>query len=463
MGFVGGMIIIAIPLLALLGMLAVLYFKKANAFRAMSAKYSPVIDISREAEAQQALLAELTEKFDQLEHAHKERSDQLAAEYGQKRDIYERLLGEISVLEEDLEFTSFGLYKPHYDFDTSEHYKEKLTEVRARQKQLVRDKVAVICGTEWTVSGSKREGQKMVNQISRLMLRAFNGESDAAVSKVRWNNIQRMEERLQKAFKAINTLGSTQHIEITEEYSLLKMEELRLTHEYQEKLQEEKEEQRRIREQMREEEKARREIEKAQRDAEAEEKRYQDTLEKARLDVSEAHGEKLDKLNSQIVELEKRLQEAHENKERALSRAQMTKSGHVYVISNIGSFGEGVFKIGMTRRLTPMDRVKELGDASVPFEFDVHAMIYSENAPELETAIHREFESRRVNLINQRKEFFKVSFDEIKQVVDKNHGEIELTKLAEAKEYRETLAMLEQEEDRKSVEEKVEEQFPSVL
>ena len=140
--------------------------------------------------------------------------------------------------------------------------------------------------------------------------------------------------------------------------------------------------------------------------------------------------------------MEQRLLEAQANKERATSRAQMTRSGHVYIISNIGSFGEDVYKIGMTRRLDPMDRVRELGDASVPFQFDVHAVIYSENAPTLENALHRAFHHRRVNRVNERKEFFRVTLDEIAEVVRQHHGEIEFTQMAEAKEYRQSLAIL---------------------
>ncbi|MEL6615500.1 MAG: GIY-YIG nuclease family protein, partial [Bacteroidota bacterium] len=143
-----------------------------------------------------------------------------------------------------------------------------------------------------------------------------------------------------------------------------------------------------------------------------------------------------------IEELERRLAEAHANKERAVSRAQMTRAGHVYVISNVGSFGENVYKIGMTRRLDPMDRVRELGDASVPFRFDVHAIIYSDDAPGLEAELHRQFDTKRVNRVNTRKEFFRVPLDEVARVVQENHGEIEFTLAAEAEEYRKTLALL---------------------
>jgi hypothetical protein len=183
-----------------------------------------------------------------------------------------------------------------------------------------------------------------------------------------------------------------------------------------------------------------REIEKAQEDAEKEERRYAEALRRATEEAEQASGAKQQKLLSQIEELNKRLAEAQLNKERARSRAEMTRSGHVYVISNVGSLGERVYKIGMTRRLDPMERVKELGDASVPFGFDVHAMIFAEDAPALENALHREFHYKRVNLINLRKEFFEVEIDEVAQVVRKLHGEIIVTRLAEAKEYRLTLA-----------------------
>ena len=156
-------------------------------------------------------------------------------------------------------------------------------------------------------------------------------------------------------------------------------------------------------------------------------------------------GEKLDELNSQIAQLEQNLKEAHEAKERAISRAQETKSGHVYIISNLGSFGENVYKIGMTRRLEPLDRVKELGDASVPFTFDLHAMIFSENAPELESLLHKEFDDRRINKVNYRKEYFRVSLDEIEQVIiDKYDKEVDFIKVIEAQQFRETKSIIKQ-------------------
>lgn len=189
---------------------------------------------------------------------------------------------------------------------------------------------------------------------------------------------------------------------------------------------------------MREEEKAQREIEAALIKAQKEEEAYQKALEKARAEVQMAQGAAQSKLEAKIAELEARVAEAEVNKERAMSMAQQTRRGHVYVISNIESFGEDVYKIGMTRRLDPMDRVKELGDASVPFPFDVHTMIFCEDAPTLENTLHKKFDQMRLNLINPRKEFYRVSLDEIEKAVQENGATIEFTKIAEARDFRES-------------------------
>ena len=272
-----------------------------------------------------------------------------------------------------------------------------------------------------------------------LFRSAFNGECDSLIAKVKWNNIEQFEERIKKTFEAINKLNSSQNIDIQYEFLQLKIDELRLTHEYELKKYEEKEEQRRVRELMREEEKAQRDFEKAQKEAEKEEKLIQQAMKKAQEEIAKASEEERAKYEAQLTELQEKLREAEEKNQRALSMAQQTKSGHVYVISNIGSFGENIYKIGMTRRLEPLDRVNELGDASVPFKFDVHAMIYSEDAPDLENQLHKTFNKNRLNFVNLRREYFDISLDEIEKVVKENHGEIEFIKKAEAKEYRESL------------------------
>ena len=438
--------------LALIILFVVLFVKKLKAFKRIEFRFKDVIDIDSEKEKTQKEVDGLIQQVKKLKD-----------EYKIKRDIYENLIKEINILEEDLNFISFGVYKPHFDFDTSEKYKQKIIDIKEKQKNLIRQNTAAICHTEWSVSGSKAEGRKMTNRNLKLLLRAFNGECDAAILKVKWNNVDKMEERIKKAYEALNKLGEPNHIEITQSFLQLKLEELHAAYEYQDKLYQEKEEQRQIREQMKEEEKVQKEIEKAKKESEQDEKRYQKALEKAKEELNAAHGEKLDQLKEQMKALEEKLKEAQENKERAMSRAQMTKSGYVYIISNIGSFGEDVYKIGMTRRLEPSDRVKELGDASVPFAFDIHAMIYSENAPELETDLHKNFDSRRLNLVNQRKEFFKIKLDEISKYVALKNDKIEFTKLAEAREYRESISIRERDKIEKERKEEIEARYPSSL
>ncbi|MEH1808382.1 DUF4041 domain-containing protein [Nostoc sp.] len=403
-------------------------------------KYGGVIsreDTARELDTQITIL---TDRIKQLDKQAKTEERELSVKISGLR-------AQLQELEEQEIFEAFGFYESKYDFQEAEEYKQHLDKIRAQQKQMIKDKQAAICHTEWSVGGSVKEGKKMTDNFLKLVLRAFNGECDASVAKVKYNNVETMENRIRKTYEDLNKLSQTTHCEVAPRYLDIKLEELWLTHEYQEKKYQEQEEQRTIREQMREEEKALRDLEKAKQEAEREERRYEEALEKARRDIESATGKAQQKLFSQIEELQKRLAEAEANKERAISQAQLTKSGHVYIISNIGSFGEDVYKIGMTRRLEPMDRVKELGDASVPFPFDVHAMIFCENAPELESRLHRRFHARRMNKENKRKEFFRVSLEEIVKVVRETDAELKIcrseitfTKVAEAVDYRKTLA-----------------------
>lgn len=430
---------IAILLILALGAAAFFLFKKLKKsqednkqLNASLEAYRPIIDIE----------SALSVKNKELEVIQKA-AEELREKYHNGKELLTKLERDINLFESDLDTIDFGIYKPIFNLDDSEAYKLMLTEIVNRQKDFIQRERAAICTTTWTVEGSEAKGRAMIRQYIKLTLRAFNGEADSLIAKVKWNNIARFEERLKRAHEAINKLGKSNHVHITDDYLQLKLDELHLVHELEVKKYEEKEEQRQIREQMREEEKAQRELERAQREAEDEEKRFEKALEQAQKKLEKAQGKELDQLSNQILELQRQLEQAHEAKERAISRAQMTRSGHVYIISNIGSFGENRYKIGMTRRLEPMDRVKELGDASVPFEFDVHAMIYSEDAPGLENTLHKIFNEKRVNMVNYRKEFFNVSLQEIEEAIKENtDAEFHITKAAEAKEYRETLSIL---------------------
>lgn len=417
-------------------------------------RFKPILNVEEKVELTKAELDILRLELSELKSS-----------YSEKKEVLKKLSKEIELYESDIEFFDFGVYKPEFNFDDSEEYKKNIKENIARQKDLIKQKRAAICEIPWTVDGSVKKGEVMTNRNIRLTLRAFNGECDSLIAKVKWNNVNKIEERIRKAEKALQKLNASNRIYITDDYLNLKVKQLHLAFEMEHKKREEKEEQRRIREEMREEERARREIEKAQKEAEKEEMRYLKALEKAQKDAQKATGEKVNKLNEQIEMLKKQLENAQLEKLRAISRAQITKSGHVYIISNIGSFGEKVYKIGMTRRLDPMDRVKELGDASVPFTFDVHAIIYSDNAPELESKLHKEFDHRRVNMVNQRKEYFRVSLDEIEKVVYESHdSDITFTKAAEAQEYRETLALLAELEHKiQDTEDLINERYPDNL
>ena len=214
---------------------------------------------------------------------------------------------------------------------------------------------------------------------------------------------------------------------------------------------------------IKEEERVQKEAEKAKRQAEKEEQQHSKALEQARKEVEQASDEQRALFEAKVKELEEQLTKAQRAKDRAVSMAQLTKSGYVYIISNIGSFGEDIYKIGMTRRLEPMDRVKELGDASVPFSFDVHAMIYSEGAPKLENSLHRIFDTERQNLVNRRKEFCQVSLSDIEVAVEELGLEIEFTKLAEAQQYRESEAARNQAELVKVEQKRVLDEFPATL
>lgn len=276
---------------------------------------------------------------------------------------------------------------------------------------------------------------------------AFNGKVDSLLSKVKHDNYGVLKQGINDAFAVVNHNGKPfKNARVTDLYLQSRQEELRWAVAAMELRKIEQEEQREIREQMREEEKARRDIEKARKEAEKEERMLAKAMAEARKQMENASEAERLQFQERLNELESQLEEAEARGQRALSMAQQTKRGHVYIISNIGSFGQNVLKIGMTRRLEPMDRVKELGDASVPFSFDVHAMIYSEDAPSLEKELHRTFAEHQVNRINPRKEFFDVPIKSVRQVIDEQGHEVHWTMKAEAQEYYESKAIAEKQQ-----------------
>lgn len=272
-----------------------------------------------------------------------------------------------------------------------------------------------------------------------FVLDAFNGKVDSILAGAKHDNFGKLKQKVEDSFLLINRLGAAfRNARVELPYLEAQVEVLKWTVAAHELKRLEKEEQRALREQMREEEKARKEYEKALKEASRDEEVARKAVEKARADLDRASEAERAKYEAKLAELAERLRAAEERGQRALSMAQQTRSGNVYVISNIGSFGDDVFKIGMTRRLEPEDRVRELGDASVPFGFDIHAMIRTEDAPTLEKALHKRFLRDQVNKVNPRKEFFRVSLPDIKAEVERMGIDAAWTMSAACAEWRES-------------------------
>ena len=310
---------------------------------------------------------------------------------------------------------------------------EELKKARERSRLMVKNHTAAKCDYV--------EEYRKTTAID-FIIDAFNGKTDTILTLVKQDNFGVLKQKITDAYYLVNNLGKAfRNAVITPQYLDSRLDELKWAVTCTELRNREREEQRQIREQMREEERARREYEKAMKDAAKEEELLKKAIEKAQQAVAKASEEQKAKYEAKLQELSEKLKEAEEKSQRAISMAQQTKSGHVYIISNIGSFGEDVFKIGMTRRLEPTDRVRELGDASVPFPFDIHAMIFSEDAPKLETTLHKVFVDNQVNKVNPRKEFFKVSISNIRNQIESMNIQAKWTMIADAYEWRETQAI----------------------
>jgi hypothetical protein len=310
---------------------------------------------------------------------------------------------------------------------------ESLKAAREQSRRMVEQSEAATC--EYA-EANRRE------TAIRFVIDAFNGRVDGILSRTKHDNYGTLEQEIRDAFSLVNLNGKAfRDARILPAYLDARLAELKWAVVAQELRLKEREEQRRIQEQIREEEKARREYERAMREAAKDQETLRQAMEKAQQQVQQATAEQKEKYERQLQELVEKLKQAEERNQRAISMAQQTKRGHVYIISNIGSFGENMFKIGLTRRLEPLDRIYELGDSSVPFDFDVHAMIFSEDAPALEAKLHKHFVLSQVNKVNHRKEFFRVAMQYIREELEKLGLAAKWTMTAEAAEYRESLAI----------------------
>ena len=357
------------------------------------------------------------------------------ARLSEMQETLHALQAEVDLLSEKtlVELTSIEPYAAL----SSHEIKNKLALLKTEEDELVKSGEALLITTNGFIQ------KRILDSRKKQILRCFHAESSMHIGSITAKNVDTIRARLQRSFQTINTLFSANGVQISQGMLALKLEELSLVYAYMLKIEDEKEKKKIIQAQLREEERVRREmeeekkkIEKEIRQFSAEVKKLMDYMQKASSDAEkQLYIEK-------IKELKEKLKALNADKEHVLEREQNTRAGFVYIISNIGSFGENIYKIGMTRRLEPMDRISELSSASVPFPFDVHAMIFSEDAPALETLLHRHFADRQVNKVNARKEFFKVDLEEIKQLVLTHHNAtVHFVDVPEAAEYRETLQL----------------------
>jgi hypothetical protein len=371
----------------------------------------------------------------------KQRLHLLDVQVSEKIAELELLKKELDLVDAAIELKDSAFVRREFTYEDPVSYQLAIESCEEQMAGLIKADLATKCLKSWEFDGSVKRGEAMIKKLRRLALRTFNADADAAIGNVRWNNYAAMESRIKKSEETIEKTLEQWGIIVSDDYRDLKIKELRLTYEQVELKKRIRDEQQALREQQREEERVRREAETAERDAAREEKRALLALQKAREELSESHVSDISRHQERIRELEAQVAEAEQKRQRALSMAEQTRRGHVYIASNIGSFGDSVLKIGMTRRLDPMDRIWELSDASVPFDFDVHGLIATEDAPALEAQLHERFAIHRVNLVNLRKEFFEVSITDLQKVVSELGFDVRLTLAAEAREVHESLAI----------------------
>lgn len=380
-------------------------------------------------------------------HMHHEADDYYRRRYAAGNRLFDRQQEEVAKLEirksrlkdelhaltdeVDLEY----VFNNQYDDYTPEDIKKEIEMVRKTQKDMVSNDEAV--------SIRKDAKEKILKKHKQQIIRCFDAEVSEILDNVTARNRDTSHGRISRACDTINSLFGVNGVQITNEYLETKFEELNLIVAHQKSVQNEKEREKEIREKLREDARVERECQEQKKQIEKDMRQFHNEVSKLMKYMNKSHNDVEKEIYvEKIKELEAKIKELEEKKDSVVKREQNAKAGFVYIISNVGSFGEDIYKIGMTRRLEPMDRIKELSSASVPFVFDVHALIFSENAPKLESTLHQYFDDKRVNKVNTRKEFYRVDLEEIKKVVLENHNAtVHFMDIPDATEYRETLKL----------------------
>lgn len=399
-------------------------------------------NLIQDIEANQSKLATLEETIEKekskIEHDIEERISKKSTELNQLYSEISKVKKELKNKKEEIEnleplVTVVNIDTKGLDLATSQELKNILSKYKLEEADLVKDNTAV----DVLIYDDK----KFITTQIRQILRSFNAECDLAISNVTLKNIDTMRNKILRSYEALNKIYKSDGVQITKTFLENKLQQLITAHSYQEKLEDEREQKKLIQEQLKEEEKVRREIEREKAKIEKDETQFKNEISKLMKYLQKTDNDVEKNLYiDKIKECEEKLSELETVKSDVLNREKNTRAGFVYIISNIGSFGENIFKIGMTRRLEPMDRIKELSSASVPFEFDVHALIFSDDAPSLESILHNTFREYEVNKVNHRKEFFSIPLEKIEKVVTENHNAtVQWTYDAAAEEYRESL------------------------
>lgn len=399
-------------------------------------------NLIQDIEANQSKLATLEESIEKekskIEHDIEERISKKSIELNQLHSEISKVKNELKNKKEEIEnleplVTVVNIDTKGLDLATSQELKNILSKYKLEEAELVKDNTAV----DVLIYDDK----KFITTQVRQILRSFNAECDLAISNVTLKNIDTMRNKILRSYEALNKIYKSDGVQITKSFLENKLQQLITAHSYQEKLEDEREQKKLIQEQLKEEEKVRREIEREKAKIEKDETQFKNEISKLMKYLQKTDNEVEKTLYiDKIKECEEKLSELETVKSDVLNREKNTRAGFVYIISNIGSFGENIFKIGMTRRLEPMDRIKELSSASVPFEFDVHALIFSDDAPSLESILHNTFREYEVNKVNHRKEFFSIPLEKIEKVVTEHHNAtVQWNYDAAAEEYRESL------------------------
>lgn len=400
---------------------------------------------------QQMKPAELTELIDkknlELQHVNsklantkQELIDNQRAIAQQKQKLID-LSKDLVGASDEVMYETYGLYRPRYDCTDSEQYKEKLKEVRRQQKDMIKQNKAGLIFSQLTMDGSIAKGKQMQKKNIKQLIRSFNVECEAAINKVTVANISRTETRIKKSFEQLNKLNEPNCVKLSSQYLNSKLDEAHICLEYAMMREKEKEEVSRAREQEREEKKAQAEYKKEQAKYEKDQKHFAQAQALIQQKMAQvANGAEMQSLKQELAKLQAQINKLETKKKKLKGRAENPKAGYVYIISNIGSFGKNVYKIGTTRRLNPMERINELSSASVPFKFDVHALIFTNDAFKLENELHNYFDKKRINKVNKHKEFFRLNINEIKQVLAKHKDlTFDFHEVPACEEYRDTL------------------------